>query len=70
MISFVVADWSCEESENYKMNKTCVCETRMPRLQQSPKLAISSIKVMVKVTKSLILVSFEMVSLVEYACQL
>ena len=34
-----------------------------------PKLAIFSIKVTVKVTKSSTLVSFERVSLVEYACQ-
>ena len=43
----------------------------MPRRQQSPKLlAINRIKVMVKVTRSLTLMSFKRVSLVEYARQI
>ena len=41
---------------------------KCPRWQQSPKLAIFSIKVTIKVRRSLTLVSFEKVSLVEYAC--
>ena len=48
----------------------CVCETLCPRQQQSPKLAIFRIKITVKVTRSLAMVSFERVSLVEYACQI
>ena len=63
----------------------CICETRMPLLHPSPKLAFLSIKVMVngrqqnpkfaffsikvKVTSSLPLVPFERVLLVEWACQ-
>ena len=43
---------------------------QMPRRQQSQKLPISSIKVTVKVTRSLTLVSFDRVLLVEYACQI
>ena len=39
---------------------------KCPRWQQSSKLAIFSIKV----TRSLTLVSFERISLVEYACQI
>ena len=56
--------------ENYSMKnkKGCVCETRMPPAA-STKLAIfNSIKVMVKVTRSLTLESFERISLVVYAC--
>ena len=41
-----------------------------PQQQQSPKLTIFSIKVTIKVTRSLTLVSFEWVSSVEYACQI
>ena len=40
------------------------------RQQQSPKLAIFCIKVTVKVTRLLTLVSFERVSLVDYACHI
>ena len=40
----------------------------MPLAATKPKLAIFSIKV--KVTRSFILVAFERVSLVEYACQI
>ena len=45
-------------------------EHECPWQQQSPKLAFFSIKVMVKVTRSFALVSYERVSLVEYACQI
>ena len=41
-----------------------------PWWQRSPKLAIFSINFTVKVTRSVTLVSFERLSLVEYACQL
>ena len=48
----------------------CLRNTNAPsRKQHSPKLAIFSINVMVKVTRSLTLVPFEMVSLVENVCQ-
>ena len=54
----------------YKDNKTGVfVKHECPQWQQSPKLAIFSIKDMVKVTRSLTLVSFKRVSLVEYAFQ-
>ena len=42
---------------------------KCPRWLQMPKLTIFSIKVTVKVTRSLTLVSFERVSLFDYACQ-
>ena len=54
-------------------NKTDVfVKHKCPQRQQSqsPKWTIFSIKVTVKVTRSLTLVSLEKVSLVEYACQI
>ena len=42
----------------------------MPPAATQSKKAISSFKVIVKVTRSFTLVSFERVSLVEYACQI
>ena len=55
----------------FKINKTgAFVKHERPRRQKSQKLAIFSMKVMVKVTRSLILVSFERVSLVEYAWQI
>ena len=54
--------------KNFFKKRVCLCETRMPPAATKSKLAIFSIKVTVKVTRSLTLVSFERVSLVEYDC--
>ena len=45
-----------------------VCETQMPQEPTKSKMVIFNMKVTVKVKRSLTLVSFERVSLVEYAC--
>ena len=78
-ICFIFIDINCP---NYWQNisiaynlimqklKRCVWETGMPPVGTKSKLAIFSIKIMVKVTRSLILVTFKRVSLVEYACQI
>ena len=58
---------------NFRRYKTGVFvkhNLQMPLAATKSNLAILSIKVRVKVTKSLTLVSFERVSLVEYACQI
>ena len=47
--------------------KTCVCEIRMPPAATKTKLTIFSTEV--KFGRSLTLVSFERVSLIECACQ-
>ena len=54
------------------MERSChkECTYEIPQQQKSPKLAIFSIKVTVKVTMSLTLVLLERVSLAEYACQI
>ena len=46
------------------------CENRMPPAPTKSKMAIFSINVTVKVMRSLALVSFEMVSIAEYAWQI
>ena len=81
--SLIYTLWMCgNESVNVLLKTPSIgAETReirtgvfvkheCPRWQQSPKMAIFSIKVPVKVTGPLILVSFERVALVEYACQI
>ena len=56
--------------DKYKKSR-CVCETlNMPPVATKSKKSIFSAKVKVKVTRSLILVSFERASLVEYACHI
>ena len=64
----------CFTVQHYLKHKTnkmgVVVKHECLRRQQSTKLAIFSIKVTVKVTKSLTLVSFSGVSLVEYACHI
>ena len=53
-----------------KKPRMCLWNTNAPSSKKNPKLAIFSIKVTVEVTRSLTLVSFERVSLVEYTCQI
>ena len=44
--------WGIQSNlSNWNINKTCVCETRMPPAATKSKLAIFSIKVTVKVTR-------------------
>ena len=57
-------------SNKVNQKNGCVCETLMPLAASKSKLAILSIKIMVKFTGSLNLKSFERVSLVEEACQI
>ena len=60
-----------ENNENSKNNQgVFVKHYSMPSTATKSKKAIISFKVKVKVTRSLTLVSFERVSLVEYACQI
>ena len=65
-------DTGTPEYHFHGTNKTGVfVKHESPRRQQSPKLAIFSIKVMVKVTMSLTFVSFIRISLVEMnPCQI
>ena len=61
--------WSCQINTSTFVNKMVVfVKHECTRQQQNPKLAIFSIKVTVKVTRSLTLLSFERVSIVDYAC--
>ena len=63
--------WFGSTLKRCRRNKTGVfAKHECPRWKRSPKLAIFSIKVTVKVSMSLILASFERVALVQYACQI
>ena len=59
-----------DDHEVHEIETSCVCETLMPLAATKSKIAIFRIKVMVKVTRSSTLVSFEGVLLVEYPCQI
>ena len=56
--------------DRIKLKTGCVCEKQCPWRQLSQNWLFFSIKVTVKMTRSLTLLKFERVSLVEYACQI